>query len=318
MLDDIALVKELHALTPHPDSPDVLADRVRYDAAAAAFAGYTHSSIVSATLVGVSCELHSPVQDPPQGTIIYLHGGGYVLGSSRSHRHVASEICRLTRCLVVVPDYSRAPEHQFPIAADEVVSVLGEASCRWPDLPLVLMGDSAGAGLAIAAAIRARCEPNLQACAIVAISPWVDLTCSGPRYAAGASHDRSLNPQRLKAFAGFYCGNTHPTHPLISPLFSSLHQLPPMLIQVGRDEILYDEALAFAHKLEAHDGQVSLEVWDDVVHAWHWYWPVLAAARNALERVALFLSRRLGEQAATHAIPSLTDPDHRPFPRVEP
>jgi monoterpene epsilon-lactone hydrolase len=289
-IDEIGLIKELHALTPSSDDPDVAFDRMRYDAAADAFAPYIHSRLAVETLGEVKCELHLPAA-APAGTIVYLHGGGYVLGSPRSHRHLAAEIGRQTGCLVVVPEYSLAPEHPFPAALDDVDCVSDAVSVRWPDLPTVLIGDSAGAGLAIAATVRARANHRATAGAIVAISPWVDLTCSGPRYAEGAAHDGSLNPRRLKAFARLYLGAAHPAQPLVSPLFADFHELPSLLVQVGRDEILHDEAVALAHRAEAAGATVSLEVWDNVVHVWHWYWPLLASARAAITRAAQFVER---------------------------
>lgn len=289
-LDETALIKELYTLIPSSDAPNVGLDRARYAAAADAFGSFIRSSISSTELGGVACERHDPPGGDPSGVILYLHGGGYVLGSPTSHRHLAAEISCLTNCIVVVADYPLSPEHVFPAALNSVTGVLKAVCTAFPDLPLFMMGDSAGGGLAVAAAL----ETADHACdvrAIVALSPWFDLTCSGPRYAVGAAHDGSLNPRRLKAFAAMYCGDSPATHPLISPRFAALESLPPMLIQVGRDEILCDDALAFAHRLEVSGRRVSIEVYDNVVHVWHWYWPLLEAGRRALGEIAAFLER---------------------------
>jgi acetyl esterase/lipase len=201
-----------------------------------------------------------------------------------------AEISRLTNSIVVAPDYPLAPENVFPAALESVARVLDAIRETHPDLPLTLMGDSAGGGLAVAAAIQGGGELKASLRAIVALSPWFDLTCTSPRYAEGAIHDGSLNPRRLQAFARMYRGAAAATHPLISPIFATLDALPPMLIQVGRDEILYEEALGFANKLKASGGRVTFEAFDDVVHVWQWYWPILGTGRTALNRIARFLN----------------------------
>jgi epsilon-lactone hydrolase len=288
-LNEIALIKQLYALVPSSEDPDIAADRARYSAAADAFSTYIRSSIRTETLGGLTCELHYPAKGSPTGVTALFHGGAYALGSPKSHRHLAAQISQLANCIVVVPDYPLAPEHVFPAALNSAVLVLGAVRDAFPELPLTIMGDSAGGGLSVAAALQTGGDFGGAIRAIVAISPWFDLTCSSPRYAEGVAHDGSLNPRRLKTFARLYRGDAAATDPLVSPIFARLDPLPRMLVQVGRDEILYDDAAAFVRKAEAAGKSISFEAWDSVVHVWHWYWPLLRAGRDALKKVAHFL-----------------------------
>jgi monoterpene epsilon-lactone hydrolase len=289
----LAVIKEMFIHMRTVGALDLSRDRARYDSAADAFKSYVGSAVSDAVLNGVRCEVHTPLQADANGCIVYFHGGGYVLGSPRSHRHLTAEICRLTRCLVVVPDYSLSPECPYPAALADARAVYRAVRERWSDLPVCLAGDSAGGALAVSTAIQVRDMDDDRIRAIACLSPWMDLTCSNDRYQEGAVHDRSLDAHRLRTFAEKYLGVHSPKDPLASPLYAELSNLPPILVQVGRDEILHEDATCFAKQVRQARGDVELEVWDQVIHVWHWYWPMLDSARTAIARVSAFLMSHL-------------------------
>ncbi|MET0498205.1 MAG: alpha/beta hydrolase [Steroidobacteraceae bacterium] len=289
----LAVIKQMFTQMRTAGTFDLSRDRARYDSAADAFKSYVGSAVADVVLEGVQCEVHTPLELDVSGCIVYFHGGGYVLGSPRSHRHLAAEICRLTRCLVVVPDYSLSPEHPFPAALADGRSVYRAVRERWRDLPVCMAGDSAGGALAVSTAIQVRDNGDDRIRAIACLSPWMDLTCSNARYQDGAAHDQSLDAHRLRTFADKYLGRHSPKDPLASPQYAALGNLPPILVQVGRDEILHEDAVCFTNQVRQACGSVELEVWDQVVHVWHWYWPVLDSARTAIARVSAFLLSHL-------------------------
>lgn len=290
--DEISLIREMYALTPASERLDLAADRARYESAAEAFAEAQGSRLEIRSLGGVPCELHVPLEAPARGCVVYLHGGGYVLGSPRSHRHLVSELCRRSGCLVVAADYALAPEHPFPAGLNDAAAICEAARAEWADLPCAIAGDSAGGGLALAL-LTGPLRPMAKAfTAVAAISPWADLTCSSARYSSDEALDGSLNPHRLKLFSDLYRAGAPARHPGVSPLFAELRGLPPLLIQAGQDEILRDDAVALAEAVRAAGGDVTLELWDDVVHVWHWYWPVLSAGERAIGRVSGFLNAK--------------------------
>lgn len=289
----IRLIQQMIAQMRPPGAMDLKRDRARYDSAASAFSRYIKTSVSELTLNGVHCEVHVPPQNGRAGCLLYFHGGAYALGSAMSHRHLAAEIARLTECTVVVPDYALSPEHPFPAGLQDGAAVYEAVAERWADLPIVLAGDSAGGALAVSTALQVRGKDNDRVRAVVCFSPWMDLTCSTRLYEEGTKHDGSLDAHRLRTYAQQYLGACIPRDPLASPLFASLVDLPPTLVQVGRDEILHEDSILFARRAEQAGADVVLEVWDDVVHVWQWYWPILESGSAALAKIANFLRNRL-------------------------
>ncbi len=225
--------------------------------------------------------------------ILYLHGGGYVVGSINTHRSLAGEISRCSQSAVLLVDYRMAPEDPFPAAVDD-----GVASLRWlieqGFLPknLAIGGDSAGGGLTLAALVAARDNNVPMPAAAVAISPWSDMTCSNESYQTRAAADPMVTVHGLKRMAGFYVGDSDPTHPYASPNLADLSGLPPVLIHVGRDEILLDDAIAFDKKAKAAGVECTLEIWDDMIHVWHAFHPMLDEGKRGIERVGEFLREK--------------------------
>lgn len=222
--------------------------------------------------------------------ILYLHGGGYNLGSVHTHHALAARIGRACRARVLTIAYRLAPEHLFPAALDDAM----RAYC-WllaegvqPD-QLALAGDSAGGGLAIATLVSLRYHGEPMPAAAVCLSPWVDLELTGHSLTANAAADPVLTRAALHAWAKNYLGGKNPRTPLASPLYADLHGLPPLLLQVGAEEILYDDAVRLAERALAAGVQVELEVSKNMFHGWHLFASKLPEAQQAITHVAKFI-----------------------------
>jgi len=215
--------------------------------------------------------------------ILFLHGGGYVICSLDSHRHLAAEVGRASGVRTLAIDYRLAPEHRFPAPVEDTLAAyryLLDSGIR-PER-IALAGDSAGGGLVVAAmlAIRQAGLP-LPACGWC-ISPWVDMEASGASFVDRAEADPTVQKPMIQMMAEWYLGGADPRHPHASPLYGDLRGLPPMLIQVGAAETLLDDSVALARTAGAADVRVDLQIWPEMIHIWHLYFPVLSAGRRAI------------------------------------
>ncbi|WP_326700035.1 alpha/beta hydrolase [Streptomyces sp. NBC_01754] len=223
-------------------------------------------------------------------TGLFLHGGGYVYGSLRSHGAMVSEIGRAARCRMFFVDYRRAPEHPYPAALDDAVaahrSLLAEgvAPCD-----VVFAGDSAGGGLVLATLLRLRDEGLPLPAAAACVSPWTDLAGTGESHHALADEDPMLSEDVVALVTGSYLAGTAPTVPYASPLYGDLAGLPPVLVQVGSREVLLSDAERFVAGLRRAGSTGVLEVWPGMVHVWHLHHARLAKAREAVTRLGDWL-----------------------------
>jgi len=226
--------------------------------------------------------------------VLYLHGGGYVIGSPRSHRHLAAAIAAAAGTSALLLEYRCAPESPFPAAVDDAV-----AAYRWlldqgiSAGGLVIAGDSAGGGLTVATLLALRDGGVPLPAAGVCISPWVDLTCSGASYSTKAASDPIVKKAGVEEMARAYLGMADRRTPLASPLFADLRGLPPLLIQVGSEEVLLDDATQLAERARAAGVDTTLEVWDQMVHVWHWFLPLLDEAEEAIGTIGRFARARM-------------------------
>ncbi|TCC62270.1 alpha/beta hydrolase [Kribbella pittospori] len=223
--------------------------------------------------------------------ILYLHGGGYVVGSARTGANLAAPLARRTGLPAVSLEYRLAPEHPFPAAVDDALAAYKEllGSGR----PIVLVGDSAGGGAALATLIAARREGLPLPVAAVFFSPWVDLTLSGESMDARGDLDPLFSRAHMAAYAEHYLAGHDPRDELASPLLADLTGLPPLLIQVGSAEVLLDDSLRLAVRAAQHDVDVSLDVVAGAPHVYPLMAGVMDEADEALDRTAHFLTLRL-------------------------
>ncbi|MFF9160639.1 alpha/beta hydrolase [Streptomyces longwoodensis] len=229
-----------------------------------------------------------------RGRLLYLHGGGYVVGSPDTHAGLVGELARRAGVRAVSVDYRTAPEHPFPAAVDDGLAAYRALLADTDPRDLVLAGDSAGGGLSIATLLAARDAGLPQPAAVVLFSPWVDLTLSGGSIRTKEDADPLFVEADLRDYADLYLGTTDPAHPLASPLFADLTGLPPLLVQVGANEVLLDDAVRLAGRAGADDVDVTLEVGPGLPHVFQHHYGRLDEADAALDRAARFLRTHLG------------------------
>jgi len=226
--------------------------------------------------------------------ILYLHGGGFVTGSSSLYRHLTWRLAAAGRARLLSVDYRLAPEHPFPAALEDAV-----AAYRWlladgaDSRRIAVMGDSAGGNLAFAMLLKARDEGLPLPAAAVGLSPWLDLALTSPSLKLNAEADPMLNADEAPKFVEYYLAGTDPRMPYASPLYGDPAALPPTLLQAGSDEILRDDSVRMAEKLYAAGCHVELEIWPRMPHVWHLFAPVMPEARQAIEHIGTFLHARL-------------------------
>ncbi|MFK4116981.1 MULTISPECIES: alpha/beta hydrolase [Streptomyces] len=235
-----------------------------------------------------------PADASGRGRMLYLHGGGYVVGSPDTHAGLVGELARRAGLRAVSVDYRTAPEHPFPAAVDDGLAAYRELLADTDPRDLVLAGDSAGGGLSIATLLAARDTGLPQPAAVVLFSPWVDLTLTGGSIRAKKDADPLFVEADLRDYADLYLGTTDPAHPLASPLFADLAGLPPLLVQVGANEVLLDDAVRLAGRAGADDVEVTLEVGPGLPHVFQHHYGRLDEADAALDRAARFLRTHLG------------------------
>jgi monoterpene epsilon-lactone hydrolase len=291
-----AMVEQLVAAgqrTPEePPTPELLA--AMREAERAAIPPDPDDLIVEDVVIGgVPCVGVSPRRGGAEGTVVYLHGGGYIWMSARTHLAVAANLTRASGCRCVIVDYRRAPEHPFPAPVDDLVAVHRTLLDRGehPDR-IAFAGDSAGGGLVLGGLIAIRDAGIPLPAAAVSISPWADLTVTGA--SADTVDDPIVNGAALRMMATLYLAGADPTAPTASPLYGDLEGLPPLLVQVGTREALLDDARRLVARARLAGVDVTLHEFDEVVHMWLVIGPDIPEAVEAYEEAGSFIRRHLG------------------------
>ncbi len=247
-------------------------------------------------VAGIKAAWLTPETYPQEVVFLYLHGGGYGLGSIHSHKGLVSKMVQQGRFKALMLDYRLAPEHPFPAAVEDTI-IAYKYLLEKGYLPenIIIGGDSAGGGLTISALTQIRDQQLPMPAAGVCLSPWTDLSNSGDSIITKLKADPMLVPPALEMMALSYVAQDRTlfTHPLVSPIFAELHQLPPLLIQVGIDEILLDDATRLAQKAKAADVKVVLEKWTNMYHVWQFFWPILPEAKAAIVRIGEFVRSKV-------------------------
>ena len=271
-------------------NPTVHDSRERFEQLARDVGGDTPASVWRVDADGVPADLVSAGGPSSGKAILYLHGGGYVIGSSATHGELARRLSAAADADVLAIDYRLAPENPFPAPVEDAVSAY-----RWligqgcDPAGVAIAGDSAGGGLTVATLVSLRDQGiPLPACG-VCISPWVDMEGLGDSMTSRAALDPMVQREGLVAMAGTYLDGADPRTPLAAPLYADLHGLPHLLIQVGTSETLYDDATRLASRAEAAGVETCFESWEEMIHVWHLFAPMLDDGQRAIERIGEFV-----------------------------
>ncbi len=220
--------------------------------------------------------------------VIWLHGGGYLIGSADGYRGVAAAVSAAAGHPVVVPDYRRAPEAPFPAALLDAHAVMGWAAGtygnRW-----VLAGDSAGGGLTVASLIRSRDTATPLPAAAVVVSPLADFTASGPSFDLHASTDVAISRSSVEMLGRAYLRDHDPRDPYVSPVFGALDRLPPTLIMASDREVLLDDAKMLHDGMRRDGSPSTLAIYSGVCHAWTMFASYMPRAQRAVEQIGAFV-----------------------------
>lgn len=289
----MAAIRARIAKLPPSDTQTLAELRTLYDKATRAFPLPEDIVREDVSVAGIASERLTPKGARSDAVLLYLHGGGYGIGSPRSHRHLAGDIARRAGITALVPDYRLAPEHPFPAAVDDSLAVYRELIASVAPSRIAVAGDSAGGGLTAALLLAARDAGLPMPAASICISPWTDMTSAGASYSERALVDPLVTMTGLSRYRDAYLRDADRRAALASPAHADLTGLPPLLIQVGGDEILLDDARLLAEKARAAKVDTRLEVWPGMIHVWHWYWPMLDEGERANAAIAHFIRDHL-------------------------
>jgi acetyl esterase/lipase len=247
------------------------------------------------TVAGVSALWVEVPDSELDRAVLYLHGGGYVVGNILSHQELAARIARAAKARVLVLDYRLAPESPYPAAVSDAAGAyqfLLDAGLE--PSRLTIAGDSAGGGLTVATllALRERGLP-LPGAAVV-LSPWADLTHSGESITTKAVEEPVLTLENLRLWAGLYAGDADLADPMISPVNADLSGLPPLLVQVGTAEVLLSDAERLVEKVRTAGGTVEYQPEDGLFHCYQLF-PLYPEAHDAVDRIGEFIRKHTAQ-----------------------
>lgn len=254
----------------------------------------------------VRCEWFRRETSSREQVFLYLHGGGYSIGSIDTHRDLVARIVETSGMQAFVPDYRLAPEHRFPAQLEDAL-----ACYRWllgrghRGSQIVIGGDSAGGGLTLSLLLALRDAGDPMPAAAVCLSPWADLEATGGSMRSNALHDY-VGRATLLTYANRFVTEKDKRNPLAAPIYGDFRGLPPLLIQVGAIETLLDDAIRVASRARRAGVEVTLEVEPEMIHVWHAFGNLSSNAPAAVARIGEFARRAVGlneqssEGAAAH------------------
>ena len=283
------LVKRMRA-RPQQIDQTVDQSRANFEAMSRNFKPAADASFERVDADGVAAEWVSTEAGKQLPVILFFHGGGYCIGSAETHRDLVSRLCTAAGARALSVDYRLAPENPFPAAVDD-----GVAAYRWlrrqgvPASSIVIAGDSAGGGLALATLLALKEAGDELPAGGVCMSPVTDHTKSGESMRTKVDLDPMVHPTSSTANSNRYLGGADAKTPLASPLYADLKGLPPLLILVGTSEVLLDDSTRFAERAKAAGVSVELEVWDEMIHIWPYFAAILPEARQAIDRMGAFI-----------------------------
>jgi epsilon-lactone hydrolase len=280
------------------DSVNVLSARKRLDFFAGMVPRASRVRVQKETIAGLNAEWLTPDDADDDKLLLYWHGGGYVMGSCASHRPFVSHVAREGGVKALVPEYRLAPEHPFPAAVEDSVNLYRALLEKgYEPANIVVAGDSAGGGLAVAMSLSLRDSGDPLPGAVALLSPLLDLSWQGESMITRKDKDPWFTREHLLHVSKAYCDDTEITHPLVSPVFADASGLPATLIQVGDDELLLSDSERFAENMRTSGGQVDIDVWSGMWHVWQMFIGLMPESRQAVEKLGEFIQTSLGGRA---------------------
>ena len=240
---------------------------------------------------GIQASWFTPDKSSLDKIILYLPGGGYCVGSSNTHKGMIGRMARAYGHPIISIDYRKAPEDPYPAAIEDAVKAYKQL-VKDEYKNIILSGDSAGGGLALATTMILRDEGFKLPAALVLLSPWTDLTGSGDSVTRKKDRDPLISPELLEVFAIKYAGKEDLKNPLISPLFGDFTSFPPTLIQVGTEEVLLDDSTRLTKKMKAAGVLVEMEIWEGMMHVFQWMAGLIPEANDSIKQIGAFINRQ--------------------------
>lgn len=284
-----------HAFAPRTKETDLQKERVELDKLGAMFKLPKGVAVEKASADGVPAEWLIPAGIREGRVVLYLHGGSYTCGSCNSHRSLVANIAVASKARALLLDYRLAPEHPHPAAVEDAV-----AAYKWlikdgiEPKHIAIAGDSAGGGLAVALLISLRDKNVPPPAACVCLSPWTDLAFTGETWKSKAKADLIIFDYKEHAFAKMYMGELDAKTPLISPLYADLKGLPPLLVQVGLDEVLLADSTRLAERAKQAGVDVVLDEWPRMQHVWQFAASFMPESRRAVKQIGEFIDKHCG------------------------
>lgn len=244
---------------------------------------------------GVRADLISTPTAAQDKVILYLHGGGFIMGSRHSYRRVASDLSEAAGALVLLIEYRLAPEHPYPAALEDSVAAyhwLTETK-DFSNSSIAIAGDSAGGNLVLSTLLSLRNAGKSLPVAALLMSPFLDLLGTGSTFQTKTDVDLMVTPELIETIVKMYSPNNNPAEPTVSPLYADLSGIPPLLIHVGNQEILLDDSLRLARQAALEDVSVELKVWKGMIHCHQLFAPNLEEGRQAICEAGAFLASQL-------------------------
>ena len=295
-MNDPELLRLREAMAKRVRPTDIGERRKMFDMFATQFPTASDVAVEKVKANGVAAEwTRTPGADGSRA-ILYVHGGGYVIGSLDSHRHLVSEVGRAAGAQALALDYRLAPEHPFPAPVEDSVAAYRYLIAQgFAARNIAIAGDSAGGGLVVAALVAIREAGLPQPACGWAMSPWVDMQAIGGSMVSKAATDPTVQKETILEMAAHYLNGADPRAPLAAPLYADLRGIAPLLIQVGAAETLLDDAIRLAGVAGAADVAVRLDVWPEMIHVWHLFHPMLTAGRRAISEGGAFLHTTMAD-----------------------
>ena len=286
-----AILRQLRS-RPSFDSIGIEKYRNRLEKSALAFKPDKSVEEESFHIKDIEAQWLTPVHYNEKHIIMYVHGGGYVAGSIKSHKDLASRIAVASETKVLIFNYRLAPEHPFPAGLEDVKTIYFWLTDKYKDgHKISIVADSAGAGLALGLlSILLKISGPLPVCSVL-LSPWIDLECKNSSLIENSKQDPLLNQDALKKTARLYTHQDDLSNSLISPVNNDFTGISPILIQTGENEVLIDDSKILAEKLEHTNADVQLDIWKEMFHVWHYFAQYLPEGREAINEIGNFIKK---------------------------